>query len=94
MSKKGKKKNQQKNQPKNRNQQKIAAKKAVVLGTEKKNNMPLLVATIGAVLIAGNQKLCSTSAESIVTFTGLFTGMTMSLAVTMPSSGYWNSHHH
>ena len=53
MSKKGKKKNQQKNQPKNRNQQKIAAKKAVVLGTEKKNNMPLLVATIGAVLIAG-----------------------------------------
>ena len=53
MSKKGKKKTQQKNQQKNRNQQKIAAKKAVVLGTEKKNNMPLLVATIGAVLIAG-----------------------------------------
>ena len=49
MSKKGKKKNQQKN----KNQEKIAAKKAAVLGTEPKNRIPLLVAAIGVVLIAG-----------------------------------------
>ena len=49
MSKKGKNKNQQKN----KNPEKIAAKKAVVLGTESKNRMPLLVAAIGVVLIAG-----------------------------------------
>ena len=49
MSKKGKKKSQQKNN----NQEKIAAKKAAVLGTEKKNNRPLLVAVIGAGLLAG-----------------------------------------
>jgi uncharacterized membrane protein len=49
MSKKGKNKNQQKNM----NQEKIAAKKAAVLGTEKKNRMPLIVAAIGVVLLAG-----------------------------------------
>jgi uncharacterized membrane protein len=49
MSKKGKNKNQQKNN----NQQKIAAKKAAVLGTASKSRTPLLVATIGAVLLAG-----------------------------------------
>ena len=49
MSKKGKKKSQ----PKNNSQEKIAAKKAAVLGTEKKINMPLLIAVIGAVLLAG-----------------------------------------
>ena len=42
MSKKGKKKTQDK----------IAAKKAVVLGTEKRSRLPLFVAVIGAVLIA------------------------------------------
>ena len=49
MSKKGKKKSPQKN----RKQDKIAAKKAAVLGTERKNNMPLLIAVIGALLLAG-----------------------------------------
>lgn len=49
MSKKGKNKNQQKN----KNQEKIAAKKAAVLGTESKSRLPLLVAAIGVVLIAG-----------------------------------------
>ncbi len=49
MSKKGKNKTQQNN----KNQEKIAAKKAAVLGTESKSRMPLLVATIGAVLLAG-----------------------------------------
>ena len=48
MSKKGKKKSPQKN----RKQDKIAAKKEAVLGTERKNNMPLLIAVIGAVLLA------------------------------------------
>ncbi|MCP4626820.1 MAG: DUF2318 domain-containing protein [bacterium] len=49
MSKKGKNQNNQKN----KNQEKIAAKKAAVLGTESKNRMPLLVAAIGVILIAG-----------------------------------------
>ena len=49
MSKKGKNKTQQNN----KNQEKIAAKKAAVLGTESKSRMPLLAATIGAVLLAG-----------------------------------------
>jgi len=35
------------------NQDKIAAKKAAVLGTEKTNKMPLILALIGIVLIAG-----------------------------------------
>ena len=42
MSEKGKKKNQDK----------MAAKKAAVLGTEKKNRLPLFVALIGVVIIA------------------------------------------
>ena len=41
MSKKGKKKNQDK----------IAAKKAAVLGTDKKNRLPLFLAVLGSVLI-------------------------------------------
>ena len=36
-----------------KNQNKIAAKKAAVLGTEKKNRTPLFVAIIGVILIAG-----------------------------------------
>jgi uncharacterized membrane protein len=50
MSKKGNKKS---NPSKNNNQEKIAAKKAAVLGTESKSRLPLLVAAIGVVLIAG-----------------------------------------
>jgi len=49
MSKKGKNKSPQKNS----NQEKIAAKKAAVLGTGSKNRLPLFVAAIGIVLIAG-----------------------------------------
>ena len=49
MTKKGKNDNQQKN----KNPDKIAAKKAVVFGTESKNRMPLLVAALGVVLIVG-----------------------------------------
>jgi uncharacterized membrane protein len=36
-----------------KNQDKIAAKKAAVLGTEKTNKMPIMVALIGVVVIAG-----------------------------------------
>ena len=36
----------------NKNQDKIAAKKAAVLGTEKRSRLPLIVAVVGAVLIA------------------------------------------
>jgi uncharacterized membrane protein len=49
MSKKGKDKSRQKN----KNQEKIAAKKAAVLGTGSKNRLPLLVAALGIFLIAG-----------------------------------------
>jgi len=49
MSKKGKKKVQQKS----KNQDRIAAKKAAVLGTESKSRMPLVLAAIGAVLLVG-----------------------------------------
>jgi uncharacterized membrane protein len=38
---------------KKNNQDKIAAKKAAVLGTEKTNKMPVIVALIGAAVIAG-----------------------------------------
>ena len=50
MSKKG---NKNSSPSKNKNQEKIAAKKAAVLGTGSKNRLPLLVAAIGVVLIAG-----------------------------------------
>ena len=49
MSKKPRKKSPQRNQ----NSEKIAAKKAAVLGTESKSRMPLVIAAIGVVLIAG-----------------------------------------
>ena len=49
MSKKGNKKNHKKDNTQDR----IAAKKAAVLGTEKKNSMPLLVAAVGVIIIAG-----------------------------------------
>jgi uncharacterized membrane protein len=41
------------NKAKKNNQDKIAAKKAAVLGTEKTNKMPIIVALIGVALIAG-----------------------------------------
>ena len=47
------KKRKNKIQPNNKNQDKIAAKKQAVLGTESKSRMPLIVATIGAILLAG-----------------------------------------
>jgi uncharacterized membrane protein len=51
MSKNRKKSNQNKSTAKKQN--KIAAKKAVVLGTEKRSRLPLFVGIVGAILIAG-----------------------------------------
>jgi uncharacterized membrane protein len=73
MSKKAKKKNQDKNR----------AKKAIVLGTEKRNRRPLVIAIIGVVVIAGtavfyinqnkdnpwaNASAPSTAGSTLVTF--------------------------
>ena len=65
MSKKGKKNIQ----PKNKNQEKIAAKKAAVLGTEKKINRPLLIAVVGAVLLAAGAAYYVTQGGEAVTAT-------------------------
>ncbi len=65
MSKKGKKAIQQKN----KNPEKIAAKKAAVLGTDKKNNRPLLIAVIGAVLLAAGAAFYVTQGGDSVTAT-------------------------
>jgi uncharacterized membrane protein len=46
------KKENKKNQKKNNTQDRIAAKKAAVLGTEKKSRVPLIVAAVGVVIIA------------------------------------------
>ena len=53
MSKKRNKSNQDNKKRIKNNQDKIAAKKAAVLGTEKRGRMPLLVGIVGAILIAG-----------------------------------------
>jgi len=47
------KKEKNKNQSTNKHQEKIAAKKAAVLGGGTKNRLPLIIAAIGIVLIAG-----------------------------------------
>jgi len=82
MSKKGK----NKSQPKNQNQEKIAAKKAAVLGTEKKNRMPLLVATIGAVLLAGAAIFYVLQGGGQVTATASTPASATSTAVSFPVS--------
>ena len=48
-----KKRKNKRNPSKNRNQDKIAAKKAVVLGTEPRSRMPLVLGAIVAVLLVG-----------------------------------------
>jgi len=83
MSKKGKNKS---SQQKNKNQQKIAAKKAAVLGTENKSRMPLLVATIGAVLLAGGAIFYVLQGGGAVTATASAPAATSSTFVTFPVS--------
>ena len=77
MSKKGKKKNQDK----------IAAKKAVVLGTEKRSRLPLFVAVIGAVLMAAaavfyvNQGGSAQSASAVAPSTAASTSVSFPLSL-------------
>ena len=82
MSKKGKKHIQQKNN----NAEKIAAKKAAVLGTEKKINRPLLLAVIGAVLLAAGAAFYVTQDGESVTATASEPVASASTLVSFPVS--------
>ena len=82
MSKKGK----NKSQPKNQNQEKIAAKKAAVLGNENKSRMPLLIATIGAVLLAGGAIFYVLQGGGQATATASAPAAATSTAVSFPVS--------
>jgi len=83
MSQKANKKN---NPSKNKNQQKIAAKKAAVLGTESKSRLPLLVAAIGAVLIAGGSIFYVLQGDDSVTATASAPSATGGTFVSFPVS--------
>ena len=74
MSKKGKKKNQAK----------IAAKKAAVLGTEKKSHLPLIVAIIGVVVIAAGAVFYVNRSGQIQSATAVAPTATGSTAVAFP----------
>lgn len=74
MSKKGKKKNQDK----------IAAKKAAVLGTDKKSRLPLFVAVLGSVLIVAAAVFYVSKGDSIQTATVAAPSAPGSTAVAFP----------
>ena len=74
MSKKGQKKNQDK----------IAAKKAAVLGTEKKNRLPLMVGVIGAVVIVAAAVFFLNSSNSVQTITAAAPSAAGSTTVAFP----------
>jgi uncharacterized membrane protein len=76
MSKKGKKKNQDK----------IAAKKAAVLGTGKKNRLPLFVAIIGVVVIAGAAVFYVNQGGSVQSATAVAPPKAASTSVAFPLS--------
>jgi len=76
MSKKGKKKNQDK----------IAAKKAAVLGTDKKNRLPLFVAVIGAVIIAAGAVFYVNQGGQVQSATAAAPSAADSTAVAFPLS--------
>ncbi|MGD9300796.1 MAG: DUF2318 domain-containing protein [Desulfobacterales bacterium] len=76
MSKKGKKKNQDK----------IAAKKAAVLGTEKKNRLPLFVVIIGVVVIAGAAVFYVNQGGSAQSATAVAPSKAASTSVAFPLS--------
>jgi len=76
MSKKGKK----------NNQDKIAAKKAAVLGTEKKSRLPLIAAVIGAVLIAAGAGFYVSQGRRVQSATAVAPSAVGSTAVTFPTS--------
>jgi uncharacterized membrane protein len=68
------------------NQDKIAAKKAAVLGTEKKRRLPLFVAVIGAVLIIAAAVFYVNQGGRVQTVTAAAPSATGSTAVTFPLS--------
>ena len=74
MSKKGQKKNQDK----------IAAKKAAVLGTEKKNRLPLMVGVIGAVVIVAAAVFFVNNSNSVQTTTAAAPSTAGSTTVAFP----------
>jgi len=76
MSKKGKKKNQDK----------IAAKKAAVLGTEKKSRLPLFAAVIGAVLIVAGAVFYVNQGEQVQSATAAAPSVAGSTSVSFPVS--------
>jgi uncharacterized membrane protein len=76
MSKKGKKKNQDK----------IAAKKAAVLGTEKKNRLPLFVAIIGVVVIAAGAVFYLNQGAQVQSATAVAPSAAGSTSVAFPLS--------
>jgi uncharacterized membrane protein len=76
MSKKGKKKNQDK----------IAAKKAAVLGTDKKSRLPLFVAIVGVVVIAAAAVFYVNQGDSVQTTTAAAPSSAGSTAVAFPVS--------
>jgi len=76
MSKKGKQKNQDK----------IAAKKAAVLGTEKKNRLPLFVAIIGLVVIATGAVFYVNQGGQVQSATAVAPSAAVSTSVAFPLS--------
>jgi uncharacterized membrane protein len=68
------------------NQDKIAAKKAAVLGAEKKSRLPLLVAVIGAVIIAAGAGFYVNRGGQVQSATAPAPTPSGSTAVTFPLS--------
>jgi len=73
-------------QQKVKNQEKIAAKKAAVLGTGSKNRMPLLVVAIGVALIAGGAIFYVFQGGGGITATASAPAATNSTFVSFPVS--------
>ena len=71
---------------KNKNPNKIEAKKAVVLGTEQKNRLPLILAIAGVIMIAGAAVLYVSQSGSNTTATASTPLSSTSTAVTFPAS--------
>jgi uncharacterized membrane protein len=74
------------NKSKKKNQNKIAAKKAAVLGTEKTNKMPIIVALIGVAVIAGAAVFYMTANSGNETAVASAPVAATSTAVSFPAS--------
>lgn len=71
---------------KKKNQDKIEAKKAAVLGTEQKNRLPLIVAIVGVILIAGAAVFYVSQSGSNTAATASTPLSSTSTTVTFPAS--------